>query len=246
MDFLTLWLAGTAAHKPIAKKRLLIAAALGAFFGTLESCAGIGFGALRVLFGFLLSLAMTAAAYGKPRSAGALLLDSAAVWGAGLLIGGVMTFLMSAGDGTPVGGEERFPLAAALCFLISLAFSRIGRRRSRAGTVRLVIESNGVRRELTALIDSGLTAKEPISLLPVVLVTARGAGEFAAMLKAENPPLRLRVVPLRGIGGERVLYGFVPEKITVADRETSAVVAVDEKSESFAGTDALMPSELIP
>ncbi len=102
MDFLTLWLAGTAAHKPIAKKRLLIAAALGAFFGTLESCAGIGFGALRVLFGFLLSLAMTAAAFGKPRSAGALLLDSAAVWGAGLLIGGVMTFLMSAGGGPPV------------------------------------------------------------------------------------------------------------------------------------------------
>ena len=244
MDFLSLYLAGRAMHKPIRKPRILLSAALGALCGTVETCLG-GFRAFfRFLTGAVLSAGMTCAAFGKPSGIRRLFRESVTVWGTGALIGGIMTFLMSLGDPVVTQSGERFPLALTLCFLLSLAVSRI-HRTPKARTARVCVSANGIQAEFTGLVDSGCMVREPISSCPVILVKRRAAEEFARLLEEESPSLRVRVIPVRGIGGERLLYGFLPDSVTVADEAVEAVVAIDGEGGDYGGADALIPAELI-
>ncbi len=64
---------------------------------------------------------------------------------------------------------------------------------------------------------------------------------LAARVKAADPALRIRAVPLTGFGGERVLFGVVPEKLAIAGRETEAVVALDPGEGTYGGADAIVP-----
>ena len=49
------------------------------------------------------------------------------------------------------------------------------------------------------------------------------------------------MIPVKGIGGESLMYGFIPDKIEVDGKDVSAVVAIDENRGTFAEHTAIVP-----
>ncbi len=128
MDFLTLCIAGKITNKKLKKKRLILSAMFGALIGTVMIFLPIGGGALysaaTVTLGLAVSCAMTRISFGRYHSFPQLLRDSVILWGAGALLGGIMTFIMS--QGTPIyfGGGGDFAIPFALCALIASVGAR--------------------------------------------------------------------------------------------------------------------------
>ncbi|MBQ3708337.1 MAG: sigma-E processing peptidase SpoIIGA [Clostridia bacterium] len=240
MDFLTLTLAGRAMKKPLDKKRLLLGAAFGGLSGVILTAASPPRFA-EIIAGILTAAVMTRIGYGRAGGIARLLWESVTVWGAGALLGGIVTFLMYLGTPVILPGEDRFPTALVLSALLSLVFSRFHRSRTPGRTAMLRFTAGGGSYEMPALCDSGCIAREPIGGLPVVLVKERAVPALAERVKAADPALRIRAVPLTGFGGERVLLGVIPEKLAVGGRETEAVVALDPGEGTFGGADAIVP-----
>lgn len=249
MDFLTLYVAGRITNKKLKKWRLVLSAILGALIGTvmlfLPLSGGMLYSSLTVILGFAVSCAMTRIAFGKYRAALQLLRDSVIVWGAGALLGGIMTFIMSQGVPVYFGGGSDFAIPFALCAAIASVGARLlsGGRAKRSALVTLTVGESVLR--IPSLCDSGSFLTEPISSLPVIIVCERELGEIGAGLREDVPQgLRLRLIPVRGIGGERLLRGFIPDGVTVDGREVSAVIASDNESSDFGGYGGIVPSVL--
>ena len=171
------------------------------------------------------------------------------IWGAGALLGGVMTALFSLG--TPVfssGGS--FPAAYLISAAVSFLWTRIRRTEGTARQVRIRIEAAGEGAEFTGLCDTGSRAAEPIGGLPAILVKRRAVPGLSALLDrtlaGEATGMRLRMIPVKGVGGERLLPGFLPDRVLVDACETEAAVALDGEGERYGGEDALLPSALCP
>ena len=240
MDFLTLTLAARAMKKPLRKKRLLLGAAFGGLSGVILTAASPPRLA-ETAAGILVSAVMTRLAYGRAGGIARFLRESVTVWGAGALLGGIVTFLVRLGSPVFLPGEDRFPTALVLSAVLSLVLSRIHRTHRTGRTTMLRFTAGGESFGIPALCDSGCLAREPIGGLPVVLVKERAVPALAARVKAADPALRIRAVPLTGFGGERVLFGVVPEKLAIAGRETEAVVALDPGEGTYGGADAIVP-----
>jgi hypothetical protein len=240
MDFLTLTLAGRAMKKPLWKRRILIGAAFGGLSGVLLTAASPGRLA-EVIAGILVSAVMTRIAYGRAGVIARFIRESVTVWGAGALLGGIVTFLVRLGDPVFLPGKDRFPTALILSAVLSLAVSRFHRAGSAGRTAMLCFTAGGEAYKMPALCDSGCIAREPIGGLPVILVKERAVPTLAARVRASDPALRIRAVPLTGFGGDRVLFGFVPDRILIGGRETEAVVALDSAEGHYGGADAIVP-----
>ena len=193
---------------------------------------------------------MAAAGFGT-RGLRRLFRDTAILWGAGTALGGLLTLFSELGSPVYAGGDG-FPAvylaAAGLSFLWTRARERAGENR----TVRVRIEAAGFSAELTGLCDTGSSAADPIGGFPAILVKRRAVLSLAELTEAAakgesgKPPLRLRMIPVRGLGGERLLAGFLPERVYVGDTEVRAAVALDGEGESYGGAEALVPERLIP
>ena len=249
MDLLSLGLTASLTRRKIGKFRLFAAASLGALSATVMTAVpGIGRGA-SALCGVLLSAGMAAAAFGwkDPRR---LLADSVILWGARCALGGLLTLFSEIG--TPVyAGGDGFPLLYLGAAAVSFLWTRVRRRAAENRTVRVRIEAAGRKEELTGLCDTGSFAADPIGGIPAILVKRKAVpilaalAESAAAGKAESG-IRVRMIPVRGLGGERLLTGFVPDRTFVGDAEVRAAVAVDGEGESYGGAVALVPARLIP
>ena len=183
------------------------------------------------------------------RSRAALFRDAVMIWGAGSLLGGVMTALFSLG--TPVfAGGDGFPAAYLLCALFSFLWTRIRRSEGHAKQVRILIEAAGERAEVTGLCDTGSSAREPIGGLPAILVKRRAVPGLSSLLDrtlaGEATGMRLRMIPVKGVGGDRLLPGFLPDRVLVGSVGTEAAVALDGEGERYGEGDALLPSALCP
>ncbi|MBQ3859077.1 MAG: sigma-E processing peptidase SpoIIGA, partial [Clostridia bacterium] len=178
------------------------------------------------------------------------LADSVILWGAGCALGGLLTLFSEIG--TPVyAGGDGFPLLYLGAAAVSFLWTRVRRRAAENRTVRVRIEAAGRKEELTGLCDTGSFAADPIGGIPAIHVKRKAVpilaalAESAAAGKAESG-IRVRMIPVRGLGGERLLTGFVPDRTFVGDAEVRAAVAVDGEGESYGGAEALVPARLIP
>lgn len=247
MDFLTLYLTGRLMHRPMRRVRLIAAAVLGSAGGTMYSLVSEQSGTVGTLIsisaGLLLSAVMVLIGFGKPSSCVSLIRDSISVWGAGTLLGGIMTLVLSLGEPVYMSTNNSFLPAFAACFFVSIGltrfFSSVGAKKS----VTVEIEAAGKTCIFEALCDSGSFATEPISGLPVIIVSSTAAREWSEMLKREQCPLKLRMIPIHGIGGESLLRGFIPDSTLIDGRKVEAVIALQD-SQGFAGCDAIAPSVL--
>lgn len=244
MDLLTLCVTGRVLHKPLRKKRLVIASLIGAVCGTAYSLVQYSGAVLSLAVGLVLSVVMVTAAFGTYRSAVPLLRDALSVWGGGTLLGGIMTFLLSLGEPVYTSENRSFLPAFAVCLFISLGMTRHFSSQRTKRSLTVTAWANGTAKTFSALCDSGSFASEPISGLPVIIVKSSAVYEWSRQLRSEVCPLRLRMVPLHGIGGDCLLTGFLPDKVMIGGREVSAVIAVQESGADFAGYDAVLPAAL--
>lgn len=248
MDVLTLRAVCAATGRSAGRRRLLLASAAGAVSATAMIALPETGGVLRCATGALLSAVMALILFGY-RGRAALFRDSVMIWGAGSLLGGVMTALFSLG--APVfRGSDSFPAVYLLCALFSFLWTRIRRNGEGRREAVVRITAAGITAELRGLCDTGSSACEPIGGLPAVLIKRRAAGEFGPLLdrtlRGGRTELRLRMIPVKGLGGERLLPGFIPDRIFIGGEERAAAVALDGEGECYGDADALIPGALIP
>ena len=80
--------------------------------------------------------------------------------------------------------------------------------------------------------------------MPVIVASERPLGPLVELLRADVPPLRLRMIPADGVCGHRLLRGFVPERVSVNGKEVSAVIACGGGTD-YGGFGGIVPSKLV-
>lgn len=244
MDFITLYLTSRLTSGPPMGIRSLLSAAIGGIYGTAAVALNLD-GIPGVLTAGAVSAGMVALAlgYGGIKT---LLRRSAVFWGFGALLGGVMTAICSFGGNTDAYGEGAGNTAllfagSSLCLLFMRLISRFGRRR----TVRIRVSMNDRTTEFTALCDSGNLASDPMTARPAILadesvirpVIPELCGSGADV--PEHLRTRIRMIPVKGIDGAKLLTGFVPDSVAVVtdgkERRCDAVIAVADLGSTFFG-----------
>ena len=244
MDFFVLYLTGRILNRPAVKIRLIMAASAGGILASVLTLRGCTDGAVTVLAGIAVSCAMTRIAFGRCGSIVSLLRDSAVVWGCGILLGGIMTFVLQLGEPVYFDYGNDFSLVFIISTGLALVVARLFSSGNAKKSVDIHIETMGMSVSLKGLCDSGNMAREPFSSLPVIIVSSSALGDIGTLLEHDDTPLKLRLIPIDGIGGHTVMRGFVPDVVTANGKTVAAVVASDPVRRSYSGYDAIVPSVL--
>ena len=241
MDFLALYVTARLTHAKVRAGRMAAAAAAGAVFAlaaAVADSAAAGFFAAKLAAAAACAAGMCVVTFGSVKQTPAFAAIS-------MSLGGIMSALYAA-IGRPPGTIPAAPEASPMLFAvvsaasaaISLAWGRSRRRTTRRETVR--IEADGKSWELTALVDSGNLLREPISGRAVIVAAAgKLAIDERAMAK------RLRLIPAGGVTGERLLAGFLPDRVECGGREVDAVIALDPGAADYNGCDGILPEILL-
>jgi sigma-E processing peptidase SpoIIGA len=146
--------------------------------------------------------------------------------------------------------------------LLKRVFSALGKRlkgRSGSRVATLGVTSGEKTVEFSAYRDSGNLLREPISGLPVIILGSKNMEKilpeglrsvFFSEKDSDRISLsdasRVRIIPIMpvGTGGARILFGYVPDRITLDGKEVRACIALDKGNASFGGCEALLPSVL--
>ncbi len=245
MDLLTLILTGKILGRRPQKRRLLFAAAEGGALGTLLIFLPSGrvWRILSVVFGIVTAGGMTWTAFGY---GGFLRLfrESFILWGVGSLFGGITTFIMTLGEPIYLDFGNHYPTLFLLCSGCAVVFSRLFTvsRTKRSAVVDVTVEEKTY--SITVLCDSGSFAKDPISARPAILVRRSIMEDVYERLARGDVGLKVRIIPVGGIDGKRILYGLIPDRVEVEGRTVDAVVAFLEAEERPAGFDGILPAAL--
>lgn len=204
--------------------------------------AALGAGGVKVLLSPIVKLILTAfmslalPAHGAKRRVLAFLaafVSAAAVGGVvmltALLFGGEMRF-----GAVYSGLSLRTALlgGALAAFLPNLIRRILSRRIENSQTVRLsILLKTGEKIECAALIDSGNLLFEPVSALPVIVLSAK---KYAGAAKLADIP-----IPARTAGGGCMLYALKPLRIFINGSEVDALIAFSE------ARTALVPLSLV-
>ena len=239
LDFLALYLAGRSLRGVIRPLRLAAAAAFGAAFSLVSVVCSSGNRLLEIIAFIACALVMCRIAFGQD------VLRSVAVFAAtDLGLGGLIS-VMCQGIGRLGFSNVGTPDAPTLMIFaliaggVSLGYIKL--RARFCHEVEVTIELNG-QHSLKLLTDSGDLLTEPISGLPVVIVTPRSLGLDSELLPENAGELLLRAIPAESIGGRRLIFGFVTG-IVVGKTKKRAVVAPVEAD--YSGFDGIIPQNLL-
>lgn len=159
------------------------------------------------------------------------------------------------------GAENKRLLALAMIVLLGIGILKLilrvysGSLRVKSSSVRISVFGNTV--VITGFFDSGNMITDPLSGKPVIIAKYKPmeklfltvGGRHAFDEPTDEIKRRMRLIPVKGINDEKVLYGIIADEIYVtAGKKTepvSAVVAVDFNDGDFGGYDAILPSSLI-
>ena len=245
MDILSLYIVGRVRHKRMVARSVALAAFLGAVSSTLMTLFPIkenmARGIVSIIVGIAVSVIMTRIAFGKPPDNVVLLRDSVMLWGGGALLGGIMSVVVSMGE--PVYGATTpsytpvFVVVAALVMFVMRLFSSRVNKESAEVKITAMARTYTV----TAIVDSGSFATEPISGISAIIVKSYSLPGIFEELHSADCSLKLRMIPVRGIDGERLLYGFIPEHVEIDGREVSAAIAIDDIKGTFAEHSGVVP-----
>lgn len=177
-----------------------------------------------------------------------------------VLIGGGMSALMNVMGGFGGGAAELFLYGTVLFFILYTVWQVCGgwvKKRLSTKVADVEIFYEGKKAIFAGLIDSGNLLREPLTGYPVVLIKARGlegmlCAQTLQILKTgmTNGSTRVLAVPVHSGAEKRMLFGFVPDALFITDGKkgkaaVSAVVAVDDVGDSFAGCQCLLPITLL-
>ena len=279
MDGLCLLLAGKLLHRKVRPWRGVIGAVLGGIYAVAALLFPDMGQAPSLLCDLAVCVAMCGIVFGERRRGGIKgLFSSVGVYFAlSMALGGVMTALyhllnragaasllagLSEGGGEGLG-SWLFLLLVLIGGAVSLWGGRLlGRSRAvRLCTVTVELDERSVT--LRGMVDSGNLLRDPMGGRAVICAEGTALGKIlspslAAVMRGASPESvglsssearRVRVIPAGTATGEGLLYGFLPDRITITaegdtqGREMDAVVAVT--SGITDGAEALIPAELV-
>jgi stage II sporulation protein GA (sporulation sigma-E factor processing peptidase) len=244
--------------------RVMISAAIGAVFSCLHvlfEFGGISF-AILFLASMLAATVLLSKGERAPRRFKLLILlllnetviGGAAFWMYSWLDGILLPHIQGV-----AGAENKKLLIAAAVVLLVICFMRLAvlafSSVQSENAIFVEIEFSGKIIGFSALVDSGNLLTDPIGARPVIIVKS---AQLAAILapygdekafESEDGKLygRMRLIPASGAFGKNViLYGFIPDSLTVLKNGSKAcvdaVVAVDFTKGDFAGFCAIAPA----
>lgn len=255
VDYLLLVVSGNLTASPIRRRRILLAGALGGFYGVVCLLPGWAFFG-NLLWRIVVAGLMCLVAFGPGklilRQMVVLFLLTAAFSGVVLLL----TELFSA-PASFVGGSVYYPVSTgALVLTAGGAYGAItwalGRMRHQGGDIVPVTVALGKRTaELTALRDTGNTLRDPITgagvlvvdwtvmkkLLPKIEIKCISEPQILMQaLGLHYPNLRPRLIPYKTIGvSHGMLVAIRPEEVKLSGKKENLLVAFSPVAVSDGG-----------
>ena len=136
---------------------------------------------------------------------------------------------------------------AAACGLMG-ALTPLMRRADHARCVTAEIRMNGHRLTLTALIDSGNLLRDPVTGLPVIVISRRAAARLTLLPSPGRLTPGMRLISVRTIAGSTLMAVFRPSAVFLEERgvwrAVNAIVGLSP--DGYEGFQALVPSSLMP
>lgn len=248
MDFLSLFIT----MKLLGEKMSVLGAVTASVVGAVLGCAAVillpNSRIIDLVFGFASSMLMIRLVIGRGRGFLRMLRASLILWGVGVLLGGVFVFL---GEKTNVQQKTQnisfasvfIPAALASCLVIRLFQTTSGRKKA-----EIEISFLGSKVTLTGLCDSGSSLSEPISGIPVILVSSSAVPQISCRSPEElaGSGAKIRMIPVKTVNGETVVTGFVPDYASINGKKIDTVIAVDKNNTEYSGCAAIIPARLIP
>lgn len=161
-------------------------------------------------------------AYGGAKRVRTLLLSVVSFYSANLLLGGCLEAVYSLSGRRAAPRFGAVIAAAALgCFAIRELCAR-GRRARSAETAECGITLCGNEKKVRLLCDSGNLLRDPYNGNGVIILSGKVFPEIAEKLRSSDlVPLsaaKPRIIPASFAGGTGMLYGLVPERVSVSRR----------------------------
>ena len=270
MDFLSLHITAKLFHRESPFWRLVTAAALGGAYALAALfLPPIWETVLTLLFPF----PMVLVAFGY-RGGGRLFKYALTLFAVSFALGGVMTAayygigkLLTA-KGILVNGEVEtlysdlplpvLCLVALLSAMIARLSLRFCKKQSEVGVCEVRLFEGERTVEFSALLDSGNFLSDPVTHLPVVVVTrgvveALVTGGLLSAVLSEEPVFdslspaelrRFRLIPVTTVGGGSLLKGFLPEGAEIGGERKKVCVAFDPTGDFGECEGILSPSLL--
>lgn len=128
------------------------------------------------------------------------------------------------------------PLVLGQAALLPLLL-RLTPQASRAACIQLEITHRACRLVLTALVDTGNLLRDPLTRLPVIVLSRQAAARLNAQ------PLAVRLIPVRTVAGKTLMPVFRPGRVRVLSasgwQAVQAVVGI--VPDESCGFQALVP-----
>ena len=244
---------------------------LGALIGAIASCITVLTRPHPVLFALILLVSLAAASYASSRRIGPVRRFRlfVAILFFETLIGGIVFWIYSlleriippfAGD-YESGAQNKNMLLLSVIILLSMGIIKLGFRIYNSSTsiksAEIIAEFLGKTVTFQGLIDSGNLIKDPLSGKAVIICKYRAVSELFTEHGSESAlshpddliKPRLRVIPIKGVGADGVLMGFMPDRAGIKrygrEDNVSVVIAVDYNEGDFMGFDALLPASIL-
>jgi len=241
MDILAIWTAGRLTHSPPDTLRYAVAAIVSALLSVVMTVDGIGRPWCFVISA-ILALIMCIMAFGV-RSIPILLRTYLVLWLCGIILGGIMTFLMSAGTMDTYSAALRaksspisiIPAGALLLIIAARALISVPKTQSS----ELVITFRGNSVKTTAICDTGNLLEEPVSGQTVVILNKQSAQTLFSedelkyltgnvWVVPATLERRINLVPAHGISGETLIRAVRVDALKVGGNFRRALLAVSD------------------
>ncbi len=277
MDGLCFCLTGKLLHRKLSAGRVVLSSLLGGLYAVLSLFLSTG-QAVALCTDLAVCVLICLVAFGGKGAGGwrRVLLSVGVYVLLSMVLGGVMTALYSllnrAGipsllpEGEDGLGSWLFLLLTVVGGTVSLWGGRLFRRAATRVPCAVTVTLRGKSVTLAGMVDTGNLLRDPVGGRAVICADGDGLGELlspelARALRGDRDSLaslspdegrRVRVIPAGTATGGGILYGFLPDTVTVTGqgtpaREVDAVIAVIAVAEKTAreGVQALVPSDLI-
>ena len=250
MDFFLLCTVGRVLHLPTKVVPLL----LSSVFGGVYACAALllpryaAFGSALLFAPILIRTA-----FGKNVSANRRLFSKAVflLFGASFLTGGLCCLILSYVP-QKVSPLVFFPICGGIFFFAFRYFDLLALSEA-LRPVTVTFRHKGKKESLRLLCDSGCLVREPISSLPVLMISPKKFDSLFPDSDLHNTETalryRLRCVPIQNVSGSGVIPAVMPSELT-CQKENEPPAAFSALlgralTDAFSGYDGIFPSSLL-
>lgn len=235
--------------------RLAAAGCIGSLFSLFDTVISPPF-AVSVAASVIISFVMVVICAGKRCGISFYIKYTAVLWACAALLAGGATLICSFGDfsSTPVNSKEKSAVFVLVLAVMLVVFAvRAFVSSPKCEFVEVTFCVGDYRRKVSAMVDTGNMACDPISGCPVVFLKydEKLDGKFSGLLCGvdgvslleRDVKKRIRAVPVRRAGESRVLCGVSCE-VLYFEKATDAVL-VFEAVKGYGGAEALVPPSVV-